>query len=322
MILDGGIGSEIERIGVPKNDIAWCGAFSLTNPDEVRGVHESYLRAGADIVTTNTFASNRHTLEAAGMGDQTQEINKRSVELAREAIENVSPDKPVAVAGSISNHVAWIEGTYAADPKHDPTPDQEVANYREWTEILAEAGVDFLLMEMMTDFRHSTRLMEAAKATGLPVWTGMSASRDATTDEPDKNLVGWDQAVEEKGPMPSDFHQDARKPLQSIVDVLKTYEPDVLGIMHSSPLTITPAVRLLFETWDGPVMAYPEGHGFDAVAQTWISREPAAFAEHCRQWVEDGVQIVGGCCGTTVNHIRAMAEIVPKHIGARPKAES
>ena len=89
-----------------------------------------------------------------------------------------------------------------------------------------------------------------------------------------------------------------------------------MGIMHSTIETMDPGLNALFERWHGPVMAYPEtssqfrrgvGH----------SVEPAVFAGHCRDWVEDGVQIIGGCCGTTIEHIRAMVNELPDTIGAR-----
>lgn len=103
IVLDGAIGSEIDRIGGKMDEAAWCGLANLTDPDTVRRVHESYLEAGADVITANTFASCRHVLEAVGYGDQTVSNIRRAVELAREALDRVAPDRPVAVAGSMSN---------------------------------------------------------------------------------------------------------------------------------------------------------------------------------------------------------------------------
>ena len=146
VVLDGAIGSEIDRLGGKMDLAAWCGVANWTDPDTVRRVHESYLEAGADVITANTFATCRHVLEAAGYGAETVAINRRAVELAREALENVAPDRPVAIAGSMSNNVAWLPGTVGPDPAYEPTSEREAANYREMADTLAEAGCDLLVM--------------------------------------------------------------------------------------------------------------------------------------------------------------------------------
>lgn len=313
ILLDGGIGSEIERLGGEMHSTAWCGIANKTHPDIVRRVHESYLQAGSDIITANTFATCRHVLAAAGCADETVAINHKAVQLVREAIDIVEPDRPIAVAGSISNHIAWIEGSVAGDPKTQPSADKEAENYKEWVDILAEAGCDLLILEMMQDLNHSTRLIEAAKSTGLPVWVGISASRG-----PNNKMIGWQMATEESWRLPDDFSDALTDPLEIIIDTLTAYDPEVVGIMHSTFYSTTPALEMLFDRWGGPVMAYPEANGWDGVAKARMSVTPDDFAGYCRQWVENGVQIVGGCCGTTIHHIRAMVETLPDHPGPRP----
>lgn len=164
IVLDGATGTEIARLGGEMDGVAWCALANKTHPDEVRGVHESYLRAGADVIITNTFATCRHVLEGVGLGDETIAINRRAVELAREARENVGPDRPVAVAGSISNMLAWHRGTIGAGPRYRPMPEKETANYREMADLLAESGCDLLVMEMMMDVERATRAIEPAIA--------------------------------------------------------------------------------------------------------------------------------------------------------------
>ena len=315
IVLDGAIGSEIDRLGGKMDAAAWCGVANWTHPDTVRRVHESYLEAGADVITANTFATCRHVLEAAGYGAETVAINRRAVELARQALENVAPDRPVAIAGSMSNNVAWLPGTVGPDPAYEPTPEQEAANYREMADTLAEAGCDLLVMEMMTDLEHAGRVTEAALATGLPVWTGISTSQG-----PDGRMLGWNIAQEEAdGRLAEDFEQGATLPLETIIDALSALRPQAMGIMHSSLPSTTPGLAALFERWSGPVMAYPEATGFDAETRRHMGTVPVdVFAEHCRGWVEKGVQIIGGCCGTTVHHIRAMVESLPERPGPRP----
>ena len=303
IFLDGAIGSEIERTAGRLHTTAWCGVANLTHPEAVQKVHESYLKAGVDIVTTNTFASARHVLEPAGYGDQTQDNIRRAVELARQAIEAVEPDRPIAVAGSMSNHVAWIPGTVFADPEYEPTPEQEEANYREWAETLAEAGCDLLIMEMMLDTVHAARVVEAATSTGLPVWIGLSASRG-----PNGTILAWDQASEDGDTIPEDLKHHRTLPLEAVLDKLLPMKPQVVGIMHSSVKSIQPAMDVVNAHWDGPTMAYPETNGFDAATNQPLPVKPDDFVEYCESWVNSGIQILGGCCGTTVYHIKAMTE--------------
>ena len=317
IVLDGAIGSEIERCGGRLDGAAWCGVANRTHPETVRQVHESYLEAGADVITANTFATCRHVLDGVGLGEESAAITRRGVELAREALDRTAPGRPVAIAGSLSNTVAWVPGTVVADPEYLPSPEQEAANYRETAEAMAEAGCDLLLLEMMQETQHSIRLMEAAVATGLPVWVGIS-----TSQAPDGKMIGWDMAAEERLNLPSDFEQGRTEPLETIIDRLCALGPQTVGIMHSSFRSTTPGLDVLFERWAGPVMAYPEALGFDAVTQGPMPVAPDDFARHCRTWVDDGVQIIGGCCGTTIHHIRAMAEALPERPGLRPQVEA
>ena len=317
IVLDGGTGTEIARLGGAMNAAAWCGMANRTHPETVRRVHESYLEAGADVIITNTFATCRHVLNGAGCGDETVAINRRAVELAREARDRVAPDRPVAVAGSMSNTLAWLPGTIGPDPAYLPSPEQEAADYREMADTLAEAGCDLLVMEMMLDVERATRVTEAALATGLPVWVGISTSRG-----PGGEMVGWDIGSEEADRLPEGYEPQEQEALATIVDALTALGPQVAGIMHSSFEATTPGLDVLFERWSGPAMAYPEAMmRFDPVshvAQALV--EPEDFAAHCRGWVESGVQIIGGCCGTTIRHIRALVDRLPDRPGPRPES--
>ncbi len=308
IVLDGAVASEIARMGGVMDEVAWSAVANKTHPDIVRRVHEEYVRAGANVVTANSFWTCRHVLEGAGLGAETRAINTRAVQLVREAVENVGADRPVAIAGSMSNNLAWIAGTVSPDPRYVPTPAQEAANYRELADSLAEAGADLLIMEMMSDIEQATRAVQAAVATGLPVWVGISC-----TLREDGSVTAWDMQVEEPPGRLAADHREAQEPvaLEPIIDALIALGPQVVGIMHSTVRATSPGLDTLFQRWDGPVMAYPEAADTHEV-------EPAVFAAHCRSWVERGVQIIGGCCGTTIQHIRSMVSELPTAVGPRP----
>jgi homocysteine S-methyltransferase len=322
IVLDGATGTEIERLGGKMDSAAWCGVANMNYPEKVRQVHEAYLRAGADVITTNTFATCRHVLAGAGLDNDTVAINQQAVTLARNARDAVAPSRPVAIAGSMSNTVAWQPGFISPDPRFVPTERQEIANYREMANTLADAGVDLLILEMMLDIQHASRALEAAVGTGLPVWVGISCSL-----ENDCAVVGWDLATQ--GRITADHTPPLPLPLDEIIDALQKIGGDVFGIMHSTVGATTPGLQVLCERWAGPVMAYPETMRGDQPPVDQADRlptpsfldvgdlSPEIFAEACRGWVDQGVQIIGGCCGTTIEHMQAMIGRLPAQVGDR-----
>jgi S-methylmethionine-dependent homocysteine/selenocysteine methylase len=187
---------------------------------------------------------------------------------------------------------------------------------------LADAGVDLLILEMMLDIEHASRALEAAVGTGLPVWVGISCSL-----ENDGAVVGWDLATQ--GRITADHTPPLPLPLDEIIDALQKIGGDVFGIMHSTVGATTPGLQVLCERWAGPVMAYPETMRGDQPPVDQADRlptpsfldvgdlSPEIFAEACRGWVDQGVQIIGGCCGTTIEHMQAMIGRLPAQVGDR-----
>ena len=116
LILDGAIGTELEKMGVPMHGEVWCAAALDTHPDTVRQLHEDYINAGADIITSNSYASSPHNLESAGLGDRAVELNALSIKLVREAIANAAPSRPIWVAGSMSSFGVYAISRKGAQP--------------------------------------------------------------------------------------------------------------------------------------------------------------------------------------------------------------
>lgn len=283
VVLDGAMGTELERRGVPMDDAAWSAAALITHPDTVREVHEDFVRAGADVITTNTFATARHVLEPAGMGKRLRELNVRAVALAREA-RNVA-NEPVSIAGSISTFTARYDYSY------EPLAEKARANYREQAEVLAESGVDVLALEMMRDIEQTTYAVEAAASTGLPLWLGFSCK---TTD--DGTVVLW----------------DGENTLVEALERIPLSGVSVLTIMHTLTEDTPPALREVTRHWSGPVGAYP--HSGEFIMPNWqfidmISAED--FATEAEGWLDLGARIVGGCCGIGPEHVRLLKERLP-----------
>jgi homocysteine S-methyltransferase len=277
VLLDGGTGTELRRRGMALGESTWSAPAALTDYGLLRTIHSDYIAAGADVITTNTFATTRFVLEAAGHGDEFTAINERAVAAAREARD--AAERDVAIAGSIS----------CLPPRFDvhayPSDAAENAAYRELADTLAEAGVDLLLLEMMQETRHAPRACAAARATGLPVWLGVSCRLGAG-----ETLVGFDYPL---------------VPLTACLDALLPFAPEAIVAMHSPLAAIVPALRAIRARYPGPLGAYPEiGDGTPTTGQ---SVQPKDFAAEAHTWIASGARIVGGCCGTTPEHIRALA---------------
>ena len=296
IILDGGIGTELERRGVAMDGAAWCATAIKSDPGVVRAVHEDYIRAGAEIITANTFSTQRHVLEAAGMGADTAEINRLAVTLAKQARDAVA-EGPVWIAGSVS--------TFSPGAQYANLPDLERAraNYREQAGILAEAGVDVIVMEMMVDVDHGEIAVAAAAETGLPVWVGFSCA--LADDGKTMNMFTTRRDV---------------PPFAEAIGPVLAGGGAVAGVMHSSVSDTGPALDILKAQWQGPLMAYAESGDFVMPNWQWVDIvSPDHYAAAAEGWVAGGVQIVGGCCGLGPEHIERLRERLPRSLasGAR-----
>lgn len=282
VVLDGGTGTELERRGVPMHERAWCGDATLGHPEVLREVHEDYIRAGAEVIITNTFATARHCLEPIGCGDDVERANRRAVELAREARARVA-ERDVAVAGSMSDFMAD-----RANPQW--SKDSRLrATYREQAELLAQAGVDLLALEMMQEPEIAVPAIEAALDTGLPVWVGCSC-----------------RCVGERGRLGFFDHPD--RDFRELLDAILGLPVGVIGIMHSEVPDVVPGIEALRERWSGPLAAYPESGYFRLPNWQFVDViPPEELVAEARRWRDTGVQLIGGCCGTGPDHIRALA---------------
>lgn len=159
------------------HDNVWCAMATLTHPDILRAVHEDYIRAGARIITANTFSSNRNLLEPAGLGDQFETLNRRAVEIALEARGRATVSD-VVVAGSMSHHIPMLHDSDKRDARSLPSAARAERNFNDMANVLATSGVDLILLEMMSEPDLMAPAIAAAKSTGLPVWIGFSVAHD------------------------------------------------------------------------------------------------------------------------------------------------
>jgi S-methylmethionine-dependent homocysteine/selenocysteine methylase len=315
IVLDGAIGTELQAMAVPLDPYCWAAIANDSHPYTVRKMHEDYIKAGVDIVTTNTYSSAAHNLERAGHGDRVYELNLRAVVLAQEARDRVA-DKPVYVAGAVSNFGAWTEDEYQAWRKADLiqgrstsigfrlasliSEEQAQRSLREQAAILADAGVDFLIAEATGNMEQRRWVSGAVASAGIPYWVGFKCH---VNEGEDTVLTGYQ----------SDLL------LADELDELLPLGGDVVSVFHSSVEDTYKALPIVREKWSGPIGAYPEAGRRDYVrdlADPSIKNNytPEEWLQVAQEWVSQGVQVIGGCCGMGTAYIEVLKDQLPAKI--------
>ena len=286
IIIDGATGTEIQRRGVPMDDEVWCATANLTHPDVVRAVHVDYIRAGAELITTNTFPTSPLLFNALGRDSEVVSIDREAVAIARQAAsENGAA---IAVAGSFSVMRPVVKGEALATGGPRWTAEQARPLMRAKADGLAEAGCDLIMMEMMRDCDYSLWATEAAVATGLPVWVGITVDR-----REDGRLAGLGR---------TEFV------LEDVVTALMATGAQACLVMHTEIDLTAESLQVARSQWSGPLGAYPESGYFTMPDWQFVDIiPPDDFVEECRRWQRLGATILGGCCGIGPEHIRALA---------------
>src|SRR4051794_36698727 len=302
VVFDGGMGATLEAFDLDlERDYKLPGrcheALVLNRPDVIQGVHESMVEAGAEVVETDTFQASRLKLEEWGLGEHTLEINQKAAEIARKAV-----GEERFVAGSIGP-------TGFLPASDDPTLGN--IGFRDLVEVFTEqatgllkGGVDLIIIETAQDILEVKAAVfgarEAFKAVGreVPIQTSVSLLPNGG-----KMLLGTD--------------------ISAVLATLEALRVDVIGLNCSTgPEDMRDAIRFLGEHSPLPVHCIPNAglpiQGADG--ETIFPEEPEPLAETLGEFVERyGVSIVGGCCGTTPEHIRAIAERCKDHdVAERP----
>lgn len=279
VLLDGATGTELEKRGVPMNDKAWSATAVLSSPEAVRAIHCDYILAGADVITVNSFSLARHMLLAAGLAEQFGQLNRAAVQLAIEARAQTAI-APVAIAGSIA------PTSFCSEPARDYLPRAEaLAGYAEQAEILAEAGADLLLIEMIGDLEQGSLAVRAACATGLPVWLGFSCRRSDAG-----RVMLWDRG----------------NSLGEGVAAIAPIGGSAAFIMHTDIADATAAFAELRGAWPGTLGVYAHSGVFVMPNWHFTDISPADYAREAGVWITMGARIIGGCCGIGPAHIREL----------------
>ncbi len=285
---DGAMGTMLYARGVSPD--ACFDVLNLNNPRLVQGIHAEYIAAGADCIETNTFGANRFKLAVHGLEAQAREINARAARLARDVRESAGRD--IFVLGSVGPLGKYLAplGTLGADEAR--------AAFREQAEALLEGGVDGFVLETFSDLAEIALAIEAVRAvTDLPIVAQMAFTDEAVTftgrpaTEVARTLAGL--GVQALG-------ANCSVGSSTLFEVLE----QMLPAAGALPLAIQPNAGL------------PSRIGERLI---YLS-SPAYMAEYAGRMVDAGARLVGGCCGTTPQHIAAMREVLDARTAVRREA--
>ncbi|HEX9608014.1 MAG TPA: methionine synthase [Gemmatimonadaceae bacterium] len=305
LIYDGAMGTNIQRYNLSAEDfggkaLEGCNDnLVLTRPDVIQAIHESFLAVGCDVVETCTFQSTPRRLKEWGLGDKVREINVAAARIARAAADKYStPDQPRFVAASMGP-TGMLPSS--SDPVLSRISYAELAdNFYEQAKYLVEGGVDLLLIETSQDILEVKAAVAGIERLFTEIGRRLPLQTQVTLDVSGRMLLGTDIA--------------------SAMTTLESLKVDVIGLNCSTgPEHMREPVRYLSEHATLPLSVIPNA-GLPlntGVGEAVYPLEPAPMATALSEFVKDfGVRIVGGCCGTTPEHLSAIVEAVRGAEGA------
>jgi 5-methyltetrahydrofolate--homocysteine methyltransferase len=275
ILLDGAIGTELDKCGLMGR--ASC---NLDAPEVVLQIQQEYARCGCDALTTNTLTMNRIFIETHNVDVSVRDVNKAGVELARQAAGGKQ-----YVLGDMSSTGQMLEpyGTYKEQQFYD--------TFKEQAEILAEAGVDGFIIETVFDLREALCALKACKDNfSLPAIVSIAF----TTETKGARTIMGNTAGE-----------CAKQLTDAGADVIGANCGDL------DPAQIAVVVSLLKKETKIPILAQPNAGRPKLVEEkTIFNMEPEPFAAGINKCLQAGARLIGGCCGTTPAHIRAVADLL------------
>ena len=283
LLFDGAMGSNLNDF--PDRDWEAPEEATLRFSDRMAGVYQAYVDAGADVLSTNTFGGNLIRLERAGLVDKSEAINRGAAEQAR------------AVAGTD----AWVAGDIGQsgdflEPLGDVTEARMTEAFRVQAEQLAEGGVDILLCETFSDIREVQIAIQAASSTGLPVFATMTY---------DINLHTM------MGVAPADGMRACEEAGAAVVGCNCGNGPEEMTQVLDQMLAAGPRRPLMAQSNAG-VPELIDG-------RVCYLYPPEKMVEFARQWIDDGLSVIGSCCGSTnqtTHLLREMIDHLPARVGA------
>ncbi|MBI4080142.1 MAG: homocysteine S-methyltransferase family protein [Candidatus Levybacteria bacterium] len=278
ILKDGAMGTEILRRGTETPIPLWSAYALLIKPELVKEIHKDYIKAGAEIITTDTFSTTARMLTRAEYpAEKAREITLLACSLAKEAVQESG--KSVLIAGS----VAPLEDCYS--PELTPPESELRKEHASYAKDLVDGGVDFILIETMITIRETLAACVAAKKLNIPLAVSFCCTADG------KLLGGED--------------------LLDAVQAVTPYSPMFVGINCMSYQAVTSVVSKYRKKISLPFCAYAQGVGSPDDTQGWKFDENENIQQYidaAKGWAEKGVQIIGSCCGSTPEYTRILSQ--------------
>lgn len=287
VLLDGSMGQELINRKASGQGVLWSAKALFDNPAVVQQVHEDYIHAGADIITTNSYACIRNNFEPEGLLDRLGEMNRLAAELAQRARDNTR--KSVLIAGSMGPQY----GSYRPDLVRSLDETQDL--YTEQAGFLAPY-VDFFICETLSCRLETRAAVSAALETGKPVWLSWSIDDKGTAAlRSGESLAGAWQDVAGSG-------------IGAIL--LNCSPPEAIGKVLPELVSISDLPVGAYANAFTPIPHKWDYHGEESIPPPRTDVTPQAYARHAAGWVKAGARIIGGCCEVGPAHIAELQRVL------------
>jgi len=298
VLLDGSMGQELINRNASGQGVLWSAKALFDNPEAVVQIHEDYIRAGADIITTNSYACIRNNFEPEGLLGRLGEMNRLAAELAQRARDNIG--KAVLIAGSLGPQY----GSYRPDLVRSYRETE--ALYREQADFLAP-HVDFFICETLSCILEARAAVNAALTTGKPVWLSWSV---ADTGE----------AALRSGELLSEAWQDvAGSGIGAIL--LNCSPPEAIGRMLPELVSLSDLPVGAYANAFTPIPHKWDFHGDDSIPPPREDVTPEAYVQHALAWRDAGARIIGGCCEVGPAHIAELQRVLRSGVQSKPSGD-
>ncbi len=286
-ILDGGMATELEKLGCDLSGPLWSAQVLREQPERVAAVHAAYLAAGADCILTASYQVSAEAYVEIGLApDQAAASLRESVRIAEDVRAGFlrSSARKILIAASLGPYGAALHNGAEYHGNYDISFDQLVGFHARRLAVLAETGADLIAFETVPSLEEARAIVAALKRyPEIAAWVSFTCRDEAHTahGEPIANCGRF---------------------LDSVPQIV------AVGVNCTAPGFVTPLIQSLKASTTKPIVVYPNsGEGWDAQNRAWTGQaDPASFSGSAREWREAGAQIIGGCCRTGPEHVRAI----------------
>ncbi len=279
VLLAGACGTEIQRRGIPTPLPLWSVHALLEHPEVVKQIHADYIRAGAEVITTNTFRTTARALSKGGIGERARSLTRLASRLAKEAVSEAGAGRTILVGGSI----APLEDCY--EPSLVPPLDVAYREHTEQAQNFVGSGVDFIMLETFNTIGEARAAHRAVREAGFRAVVSFTTGADG-------NILSG-ETLEDAA---REFAQDP--PLALCINCIQLPTTEI-------------ALRKLAAATELPIGIYANGEGHPHDDQGWLftdSTNPDEYADYAKKWRSIGATIIGGCCGTTPAYIQKLKQ--------------